>query len=138
MESILHSLSGLASFAIYFALSLVILLVFKFIYLLVTPHDELKLVKEKKSSAAAIGFIGALIGFSLALGSAASNSVSIVDFVIWGIVALIAQIIAFAIVRFLLMPKLVERINNDEVAAGIMLAGVSVSVGILNAACMTY
>lgn len=138
MEQILVSLGGLSAFAIYFALSLVLLLAFKYIYTFITPHDEWKLVKEDKNSAAAIGLVGALIGFSLALGSAASNSVSIIDFIIWGIVALIAQTIAFAIVRFLLMPKIIERINANEIAAGIILGGVSVAVGLLNAACMTY
>lgn len=138
MEQILVSLGGLSAFAIYFALSLVLLLAFKYIYTFITPHDEWKLVKEDKNSAAAIGLVGALIGFSLALGSAASNSVSIIDFIIWGVVALIAQTIAFAIVRFLLMPKIIERINANEIAAGIILGGVSVAVGLLNAACMTY
>lgn len=132
------SLVGLSAFAIYFALSMVLLLVFKYIYTFVTPHDEWKLVKEGQNSAAAIGLVGALVGFSLALGSAASNSVSIIDFIIWGAVALIAQTIAFAIVRFLFMPRIVERINANEVSAGIVLGGVSVAVGILNAACMTY
>lgn len=138
MDQIFVSLSGLSDFAVYFALSLVLLLVFKVIYTFITPHDEWKLVKEAQNSAAAIGLIGALVGFSLALASAASHSVSIIDFVIWGVVALIAQTIAFAIVRFLLMPKIVERINSNEVSAGIVLGGVSVAVGILNAACMTY
>lgn len=132
------SLVGLSAFAIYFALSMVLLLVFKYIYTFVTPHDEWKLVKEGQNSAAAIGLVGALVGFSLALGSAASNSVSIIDFIIWGAVALIAQTIAFAIVRFLFMPRIVERINANEVSAGIVLGGVSIAVGILNAACMTY
>lgn len=138
MEQVLLSLSGLANFALYFTLSLVLLFAFKFIYTFITPHDEWKLVKEEKNVAAAMGLIGALLGFALALASAASHSVSIIDFVIWGAVALVAQTLAFAIVRFMLMPKIVERINNNEVAAGVVLGGVSVAVGILNAACMTY
>lgn len=138
MDMVLESLSGVLGFAIYFSVSLVLLLAFKWIYALMTPHDEWKLVKDDKNSAAAIGFIGAVIGFSLALASAATNSVSLVDFVIWGVVALAAQTIAFLIVRFLLMPEIVQRINNNEVSAGIILGGTSVAVGILNAACMTY
>lgn len=132
------SLQGLSAFAIYFALSLVLMLVFKYVYTFITPHDELRLVKESQNSAAAIGLVGALVGFALALGSAASQSVSIIDFIVWAVVALIAQTIAFAIVRFLLMPRIVERINANEVSAGIVLGGVSVAVGLLNAACMTY
>ncbi|UZE97348.1 DUF350 domain-containing protein [Alkalimarinus alittae] len=138
MDAITQSLLGLGNFALYFASSLFLLLIFKFLYTLITPHDEWKLVKEDKSSAAAIGLIGAVIGFSIALGGAASNSVSLLDFWIWAAVALIAQVIAFAIVRFVFVPKIVQRINDDEVSAGIVLGGFSVAVGILNAACMTY
>ena len=133
-----QSLLGLANFALYFSLSLVFLLVFKFIYVFLTPNDEWKLVKNDKNIAAAIGFIGAVIGFALALASAAANSISLIDFAIWGGVALIAQLLAFAIVRFIFMPKIAQRIKEGEVSAGIVLGGTSVAVGLLNAACMTY
>ncbi|MEM9300772.1 MAG: DUF350 domain-containing protein [Pseudomonadota bacterium] len=138
MEQLQLSIAGLTGFAIYFGLSLVFLLFFKFAYALVTPHDEWKLVKNDQNQAAAIGFVGAVIGFAIALGGAASNSVSLVDFAVWGVVALVAQTVAFAIVRFIFMPRIVERINDNEVSAGIVLGGVSVAVGLLNAACMTY
>lgn len=138
MEAVEVSLGGLLSFVTYFAISLVLLLAFKFVYALITPHDEWALVKEEKNVAAAIGFTGAILGFCLALASAASNSVSLLDFAIWGVVAIVAQAVAFAIVRFIFMPKIVERINNNEVAAGIMLGGISVAVGLLNAASMVY
>lgn len=138
METILHSIAGLGNFAMYFAISIALLFVFKIIYALVTPHDEWKLVKEDKNVAAAVGFGGAMIGFSIALAGAATNSLSLVDFIIWGIVAMIAQSLAFALLRFTFMPKIAERINQNEVSAGTMLAAMSISVGLLNAACMTY
>ncbi|MGL5567225.1 DUF350 domain-containing protein [Plesiomonas shigelloides] len=131
-------LAGLGSFALYFFTSLIMLMVFKWAYVRVTPYDEWALVKEQKNVAAAVTLAGAFIGYSLAIASAASNSVSLFDFIVWGIVALFAQIIAFLIVRFGLMPSFVERINNNEIGAGIVMAGMSVSVGLLNAACMTY
>jgi len=138
MEAIQASLLGLVDFSSYFAVSIILLLAFKVVYTLITPQDEWKLVKEEQNTAAAIGFMGAVIGFSLALASAASNSESLIDFVVWGIVALVAQTIAFAIVRFIFMPKIVQRINDNEVSAGIVLGGTSIAVGLLNAACMTY
>lgn len=138
MNQLLISLSGLANFGLYFALSLLLLFAFKYVYTLITPHDEWKLVKEQHNVAAAIGLTGAIIGFALAVGSAASHSVSLIDFAIWGFVALLAQALAFALVRFLVMPSIVQRITDNEVPAGIILGGTSVAVGILNAACMTY
>ena len=138
MEIVMDSLAGLANFAMYFAISIVYLFIFKRVYAFVTPHDEWKLVKEQQNVSAAIGFGGAMIGFSLALASAASNSLGVIDFTLWGVVAVIAQSFAFALLRFTFMPKIAERINNNEISAGVMLAAVSVAVGLLNAACMTY
>ncbi|MDP5029523.1 MAG: DUF350 domain-containing protein [Paraglaciecola sp.] len=138
MDTILHSIAGLGNFALYFAISIALLFVFKIIYAFVTPHDEWKLVKEDKNVAAAVGFGGAMIGFSIALAGAATNSLSLIDFIIWGIVAILAQSVAFALLRFTFMPKIAERINQNEVSAGTMLAAMSISVGLLNAACMTY
>ncbi len=138
MEHLTASLTGLINFSLYFFVSLVLLLTFKYVYTLITPHDEWKLVKEQKNTSAALGLVGAIIGFALALGSAASHSVSLPDFLVWAVVALIAQTLAFALVRFILMPRLVQRIEDNEIPAGIILGGTSVAVGILNAACMTY
>ena len=49
MQAVLQSLSGIADFALYFAVSLLLLLIFKVVYTLITPHDEWKLVKEDKN-----------------------------------------------------------------------------------------
>lgn len=136
MEVLQNSLAGLGNFALYFFVSLGALLIFKMIYAWITPHDEWALVKAQ-NTAAAVGFSGAIIGFSIALSGAASNSVNIIDFAIWAVVALIAQLIAFLIVR-LRLPKIIQRIQDDEVPAAIVLAGVSIAIGLLNAACMTY
>lgn len=136
MEALQHSIAGLGNFALYFLISLGALVAFKFVYTFATPYDEWKLVKEK-NMAAAIALSGAVIGFSIALAGAASNSVSIIDFLIWAVVALIAQLLAFLVVR-VIMPKITARIKDNEAPAGVVLAGVSVAIGLLNAACMTY
>ncbi|MDC0602559.1 DUF350 domain-containing protein [Aliiglaciecola sp.] len=138
MDAVLESLSGLSNFALYFGISIVLLFVFKIAYALVTPHDEWKLVKDDRNTAAAVGFGGAIVGFCIALAGAVSNSESLIDFAIWGLVALIAQVLAFLLLRYSFMPKIAERIDNQEVSAGIMLASMSIGVGLLNAACMSY
>lgn len=138
MEVFTNSLAGLGAFLLYFSLSIAFLMLFKVVYVRFTPHDEWKLVKEGQNVAAAIGLSGSIIGYCLAIAGAASNSVNLIDFALWGIVALFAQLIAFYIVRFGFMPKIVERIEAGEIPAGIVMAATSVSVGLLNAACMTY
>ena len=138
MDALTTSLAGLGPFLLYFALSIFMLLLFKWLYVLVTPWDEWRLIKEHQNLAAAIALVGAFVGFSLAVASAAANSVSLLDFAVWGIVALVAQLLAFAIVRLVFLPKVAERINDGQVSAGAVVGGLSVAVGLLNAACITY
>ncbi len=131
-------LGNIGQFAAYFGLSLGLLVLFKFAYAAVTPHDEWKLIKEHKNVAAALGFGGAIVGFALALAGVVSHSVSLLDFLVWGGVALVAQSLAFLLVRAFFMPTIVARIEANETSAGIMLGITSIAVGLLNAACMTY
>lgn len=131
-------LTSILHFSLYFGVSLLFLVIFKYVYKFITPHDEWKLIKEEKNIAAAIGFGGAIVGFAIALSGAASNSVSLIDFATWGVVAFVAQTLAFALVRFGFMRTIIERIEANEISAGIMLAATTIAVGLLNAACMTY
>ncbi|MBB3999465.1 DUF350 domain-containing protein [Aureimonas pseudogalii] len=128
--------AGLPAFLAYFVTGLAALAVFATVYSAVTPHHELRLIRTG-NNAAVVAFLGAIIGFSLPLASAAANSVSIVDFLIWALVGAVVQAIAF-LGAALTMSRLPGRITDGEVAAGIWTAGVAVAVGMLNAACMTY
>ena len=136
MQSLLFTLSGILPFLMYFATSLLLLLIFMAIYMRMTPNDEVALIKED-NVAASVVFSAAFIGFSLPLASAAANSVNLLDFIIWGMIAGIAQLLVFQVFRRF-YPLLSERIAKGEIAVSIKLAGVSVTVGLLNAACMTY
>ncbi len=138
MQPLLDSIGSVGAFLLYFAASLAFLVIFKVIYVRFTPYDEWALVKDGKNTAAAVALAGSIIGYSTAISGAASNSVSILDFAIWGVIALFAQIVAFFLVRLTFMPKVSQRIEAGEVPAGIIMAATSISVGLLNAACMTY
>ena len=101
-----------------------------------TPYNELRLIKEGNTSAA-ISFGGALLGFVLPLYSAITHSVSLIDMLIWALIAMLVQFATFGIVR-VIFKSLVRDIENNHSAAATLLAFCSVSIGILNAACMTY
>lgn len=124
------------AFGSYFLTSIAMVLVFLFIYTRITPHNEWRLIKEN-NLAATWGFIGALLGYIIPLASVAINSINLVDYLVWGAVALVIQLIVFTAVR-LFMRDISQRIEENSVAAGLFLGGVSTGVGILNAACMTY
>lgn len=129
------NLTELPEFLMFFGVAAVLVIIFVGVYSTVTRHNELKLIKEK-STAAAIAFSGSLIGFALPLASALENSVTIFELMLWGVVALIVQIVIYLLVR-LPMPRISERITENEVAAGIWLGATSLVGGILNAASMT-
>jgi putative membrane protein len=129
------SFLGLPAFLSYFGSAMLLLLLFGFIYTRLTAHDEFELIRHGKS-AAAVALGGSLLAFALPLCSAIVHSLSLVDFVIWGVIAMMIQIITFFAVRVFL-PHLSQRITNDEMSAGIFVALTSLSVGAINAACMT-
>ncbi|MEB6337173.1 DUF350 domain-containing protein [Serratia rhizosphaerae] len=129
-------ISALAAFSAYFFSGFAMVLVFLFIYTRITAHDEWALIKQNNQSAA-FGFVGACLGYVIPLASAAINSVSLLDYVIWGAVALVVQLLLFAAVK-VYMPRISDKIEANHLAAGIFLGGVSISGGVLNAACMTY
>lgn len=130
------SLATLPNFLAYFALAIALAGLFLVVYVWITPHRELALIRADKP-AAAISFGGAFLGFVVPLASAISQSVGLVDCAIWGLVALVVQALTFFAVR-LLLPDLPARIERDERAAAILVAALSIGVGVLNAACMTY
>jgi putative membrane protein len=132
MPTVAPSLSTLPDFLAYFALAIVLAVLFLVIYVWITPHRELQLIRADKP-AAAISFLG----FVIPLASAISHSVGLMDCAVWGLVALVVQALTFFAVR-LLLPDLPARIERDERAAGILVAALSIGVGVLNAACMTY
>ncbi|MBX4957442.1 DUF350 domain-containing protein [Rhizobium lentis] len=132
----LDYVAGLPAFLGYFAVGLAAYGVFGVIYTFLTPQKEVQLIRAG-NLAAVTAFLGALVGFSLPLASAAANSVSIVDYVIWAIIGILAQILAFYIANFT-MKDLHEKITADDIAAGIWGGGIALVIGILNAACMTY
>lgn len=136
LETALSSLFGLPAFLAYFALSMVLTVIFVWVYTWMTPHNEMELIRANNASAA-IALGGAVIGFALPLSSAISNSLSLLDCAIWGVVALIVQALTFLVLR-LLLKQLPERIAKGETGAGIFAASCAIAVGMLNAACMTY
>jgi putative membrane protein len=129
------SFVGLPAFLSYFGIAVLLLLLFGFIYTRLTAHDEFELIRHGKS-AAALALGGSLLAFALPLCSAIIHSVSLVDFVIWGVIAMVIQIGTFFVVR-IFVENLSQRISNDEVSAGLFVALASLSVGAINAACMT-
>jgi putative membrane protein len=135
LETVGASLEDLPWFLAYLATAVVLTLVYAVVYTWVTPHPEIKLIREN-NLAASLAFGGSLIGFSLPLASAIANSAALVDCVVWGVIAMVVQIAVYFLVR-LPIPKISERIENGETASGLWLGAASLTGGLINAASMT-
>lgn len=127
---------GFPPFLTHFAAAVVLVFLFFVIYVRITPYREIALIRDG-NSAAAISLSGALLGYSIALASAIANSVAFADMLLWGGIALAVQLLAYLITR-LLLPELVRDIPQNRTASGIFLAALSLAMGLVNAACMTY
>ena len=133
--TITRSLAGLPAFLLYFSLAMALLGLFIAVYVAVTPYKELTLIREG-NAAAAISLGGAVVGFVLPLARAVTQSVSALDLVVWGLVALVVQVVVFFVVGKLL-PRFVEAIKEGRIAGAVLLAALAIGVGLLNAAAMT-
>ena len=128
--------ASIVAFLIAFVAAGIFAILFKIIYQTATPYHEHTLIREG-NVAAAITLGAALLGYILVLSSALENTASLIEFAMWAVVAGVIQIVAFTIVRRIVMPDFAERIVRGELAAAIYMASISLGVGLLNAACMS-
>ena len=128
--------AGVLSFAVYFAGALGFCVAYCALYTRITPHKEFDLIVREANGAAAVAFGGSLLGFALALAGALHVSTSVLEFVFWGAVAFVTQLIAYALAAFV-HPDLSPAIERNTLAAGVWVAAASVAAGVLSAACMS-
>ena len=131
-----HFLATLPNFLAYLGAAIVLLVAFMAIYLYVTPYDEIALIRNN-NVAAAISLSGALLGFAMPIANVIAHSDTLLDLAVWGVVAGIAQLLAWMVARVAL-PRLKEAIEAGLVAPATFIAALSVTMGLINAACMTY
>jgi putative membrane protein len=131
-----HFLATLPNFLAYLGTAIVLLVAFVAIYLYVTPYDEINLIRAN-NVAAAISLSGAVLGFAMPIANVIAHSDTLADLAVWGVIAGIVQLLAWMVARVAL-PRLKEAIAAGQVAPAIFVAALSVTVGLINAACMTY
>jgi len=136
MDFVKFSLSGFDEFLVYAGLSIAFIYMYLIVYMKITPYDELKLIKDG-NIAAAISLSGSVLGFTFPLAAAIRNSVHPWDMMLWAVIAAVVQLLVYVAVRFTLL-NVSRRIPEGQIATGIVMGAISVSAGILNAACMTY
>lgn len=127
--------AAVLGFVSYLLGAVLLFALFQFVYTRITPHKEFELIRSG-NVAAAIALAGAIIGFAIPASNVIGYSASILDFIVWALIAAVVQLLAF-LMTSLVLKGASERIRKGEIAAGIYVAAVAISIGMLNAACMT-
>ncbi len=136
MDAVIQSfLAGFPVLLLHLAVTLGMLGLGVTIYHLVTPYHELRLIRNG-NTAAALSISGAIVGLAIPLAICMATSVNVWDIVIWGIVTLLIQILAYRIGDALLM-DLPTRIENGEMGAAILVVGIKIAIALINAAAVS-
>ena len=126
---------AILNYLIHLVLAAMLLAAFFVIYTRVTPADEVLLIRQG-NHAAALSLGGALIGFSITVGSALMHTADYQQFAAWAFGAMVVQILAYAITtRALNMSK--DQIEANNKAFGGLLSAISISIGVINGACIS-
>lgn len=127
----------LANYLAWFSSMMAMLIIAGTIYVWWTPLNEISLIR-KGNQAAAIALGGTMLGYATVVYSAMSHGATIPSVVMWAVVALAVQLIAFEfLTRIILGSAWKEKIENGDLAHGIALGTFSWAVGHISAGCLT-
>ena len=104
------------------------------LYILLTPHKEIALIRDG-NVAAAMSLGGVLLGLAIPLAISLTASTSIVEIVIWGASTIAVQLLVFRIVD-LILHGLPQRIQEGEMASATLLVAAKLATAIILAAAM--
>ena len=133
MDPVLQSfLTGFPILLLHFSVTLAMLAGGVIIYQKITPYHELDLIRAG-NNAAAISLSGAIFGLALPLAFCMARSVSVWDIVVWGVVTLVIQLLAYR-VGDAVIKGLATRIEAGEIGAAILVVAIKLAVAMINAA----
>jgi putative membrane protein len=126
---------AILNYLLHLGLASALVLAFFLIYTKVTPYDEVELIRGG-NSAAALSLGGTLIGFSVTIASACAHTADYREFLGWALVGMVVQLLVFVVTtRLMRMSK--DQIEADNCAFGGLLGAISVSIGLINAGCIS-
>ncbi len=135
MDSILDTLRlGLPVLVLQMAITLALLGAGIACYMAVTPFHEMRLVRAG-NAAAGIVLMGAIVALAIPLAATLGSSLVTLDILLWGIVAVVLQLLAFLLTT-LLFRGLRGMIEAGNIAAACVTVGIQLAVALINAGAM--
>lgn len=124
--------SGFPIFLAHAGVTVLILFLAAAIYVLLTPHKEIALIREG-NTAAAVSLGGVLLGLAIPLSASLRASTNLIEIGLWGAVTVVVQLLVFRLVDMLLR-GLPRRIQDGEVSAAALLVGAKIATALIVAA----
>ncbi len=124
------------AFTLYWVSSFAIVMIFAYLYVRLTPYNELDLIQKGKIGPA-LTLSGAMIGYALPIAAVITHSGHLLEMVAWAFFSAFVQFVAYQIIRFLFVNFHVIIGEKAGIAPAIVLSTLSVILGILSAACVT-
>ena len=116
----------------HFSVTVAILFAAAAIYVVLTPHKEITLIREG-NAAAAISLGGVLIGLAMPLAASLKASTNVLEVALWGVVTVFVQLLIFRLVD-LVLRGLPKRIQEGEISAAALLVGAKIATALIIAA----
>jgi len=123
------------AYVLHLLASLVLLAVFVGVYTRITPFKEFTLIRQG-NVAAALSLGGAILGFCFTLSSSIQHNDTFLTFLVWAVGAMVIQVLVYAALTRAL-PEMDAAIESNNTGMGALMGTVSVTVGALNAACLS-
>ncbi|MEY4786072.1 MAG: hypothetical protein RIR41_4007 [Pseudomonadota bacterium] len=125
---------GFPDFLLHGGVTLALLMAGCFVHVALTPMKEMQLIRAGNVSAG-ISVGAVIVGLAVPMSACLATATSVYDILIWGVVAILLQLLAFRAAD-LLLRDLPKRIERDEVGAALVLAGVKIAAAMIMAAAL--
>jgi len=124
--------AGFPVFLAHAGVTVIILFAAAALYVLLTPHKEITLIREG-NTAAAVSLAGVLLGLAIPLAASLRASTNVIEIGLWGAVTVVVQLLVFRLVDMILrgLPK---RIQEGELSAAALLVGAKIATALVIAA----
>ncbi|MFN3808651.1 DUF350 domain-containing protein [Asticcacaulis sp.] len=136
-----ESLANLPAYLLFLGTGSLVWLVGITVYLWVTPIRELEEIR-KGNIAVAIHFMAVSLALALPIQSVGHSTFEAGDMILWGGIGIVSQIVLHLLVRLFgktFYARLTEAGNEKGgIAAALALSALSLVVGMLNAAALSY
>ena len=124
--------TGFPVFLAHAGVTVVILFAAAALYVLLTPHKEITLIREG-NAAAAVSLGGVLLGLAIPLSASLRASTNVIEIGLWGAVTVVVQLLVFRLVDMILR-GLPRRIQEGEMSAAALLVGAKIATALIIAA----